>query len=123
METLFIILVCLGCISSIMTTVMIFFLGAFIARESSLMKEFFSDLVNMISGIEPVAVPIESPKQKTWDEKYEEDLADRDRRFREESDVGLIDLARPTSNYGVAPAANPQAQEGLILRSREGNMR
>lgn len=125
METIFYILVVLGCLASIGSFVLLFFVAAFLVQFRNFVREFFSDLVNMIAGIEPpepVVVKDES-KTKTWDEKFEEELAERERRMRDELGGGLLDIDRPKENYAAPAAPNIQNQSGLIVRSREDNMR
>lgn len=124
MEILFNMLVVIGCLSAIGSFVMLFFIGVFLVQFRQFVREFFSDLVDMISGIEPVA-PVfvkDDSRPKTWDEKFEEELSERERRMKEELGVGLLDLAPPRQNYNAVPAPNPQAQKGLTIHSREDNM-
>lgn len=122
-EILFYILVVLGCLSAIGTFVLMFFLVSFVVNLREKLREFFSDLVEMIAVMEPPSPVVvqNDDRPKTWDEKFEEELAERERRMRGES--GLSDLPPPRANYGEPPAPNQEAQEGLIVRSREGNMR
>lgn len=122
-EVLFYILAVVGCLASIGTFVLMVFLVGFIVNLREKLREFFSDLVEMISGFEPPAPVIvkTNERQKTWDEKFEDELAERERRMK--SDSGLSDLPPPKADYGEPPARNEEAQEGLILRSRDGNMR
>jgi hypothetical protein len=73
-----------------------------------------------MAGFEPPApVIVTHSQEKTWDQKFEDELAERERRIRQDS--GLSDLPPPKANYGEPPVANPQ--KGLIVRSQEGKMR
>lgn len=123
MEVLFYILVVLACLASIGSLVLLFFIASFLVKMKDRHDQFFSDMVMMISGFEPPELPVvvqEEKKPKTWDEKYEEELEAQQRRMRGES--GLSDLPPPKATFGEAPAANVQAQEGLIFRDRKGNI-
>lgn len=124
MFIVFNIIIVLGCLAAIANLVITFFLVSFLVKSRDKMKEFFSDLVQMISGFEPPeAVAVESvpARPKTWDEKFEQELDERERRMR--SGSGLDDLPPPKATYNEPPAANPEAQEGLNLRANKGNMR
>jgi hypothetical protein len=62
-------------------------------------------------------------KPKRGTKKFEEELAERERRMRDELGGGLLDIDRPKENYARPAAPNIQNQSGLIVRSREDNMR
>ncbi len=123
MEVLFYILVVLACLASIGSLVLLFFIASFLVKMRDRHDQFFNDVVMMIAGFELPEAPVvvhEEKKAKTWDEKYEEELTLQERRMR--SDSGLSDLPPPKATFGEAPAANVQAQEGLIFRDRTGNI-
>jgi hypothetical protein len=85
MEILFYILVFFACLLCIVNTVILFFLSIVVINLRDKLKEFFSDLVQMLAAS---PLPFESPerKNKTWDEKYEEELIERERRRQAELD-------------------------------------
>jgi hypothetical protein len=121
MEILIYILFGLGCLASIGTLALLVCLIVLVVNLQDKLKEFSSDLVNMLAGFEPPAPVVIKPQvQKTWDQKYEEDLAEFERRRKQES--GLSDLSEPKASFGEPPAANMDAQQGLIMRSQDGNM-
>lgn len=118
-------LLVIGSIASIINLGLLFILALFVVRSRARQDEFNSDLVMMISGFEPpeepVAVQPQMMRPKTWDEKYEEELALAEQRVK--GDSGLADLPEPKATFGEPPAANTDAQEGLLFRDRDGNMR
>jgi hypothetical protein len=117
-------LLVIGSIASIVNLGLLFALALFVVRSRARQDEFNSDLVMMISGFEPPEEPVVQPQMmrpKTWDEKYEEELASVEQRMR--GDAGLTDLPEPKATFGEPPAANTEAREGLTFRDAEGNMR
>lgn len=113
-------LVVLACLASIANCVLLFFLIVFMVNLRDKLKEFFSDLMEVVTVYEsPAPVIVQHNKAKTWDEKFEEELEERERRMK--MDSGLDDLPSPKVSFGEPPAANPQ--EGLTLRENKGNMR
>jgi hypothetical protein len=123
-ELLYHILLLLGAFAAIVNLVLMFFLVAFIVNLREKLKEFFSDLVEMLSLMNSLSPPApivhEESGKKTWDEKYEEDLAETERRMR--GDSGLTDLPSPKADYGEPPAIRPDFHDGLIIRSNSGRV-
>src|SRR5437762_14945 len=104
-EVFFYVLVVLGCLASIGNLVLLFFLVGFVVNLREKLAEFFSDLVEMIAGFDPPApVIVKQERTKTWDEKFEDELAEQEIRMR--GDSGLSDLPPPKATYGEPPAAN-----------------
>lgn len=116
----FYLLVFVACLAAIANLVITIFLVIFLISLREKLKEFFSDLVNMIAGFEvPMLLPAVEDKEKTWDQKYEEELADRERRRR--MDTGLTDLPPPKADYGEPPAPNFDFQEGMVILDRKSH--
>ena len=125
LEVLFYLLVVAGCLAAIGSFVVLVFLARIIMRLGDQQREFFGDVVEVMEEFEPVApAPPPEPqekKSKTWDEKYEEEIAEAERRRRRES--GLLDLGPPRnmSNYGMNPMSIPANQDGLVVQDRGDN--
>lgn len=118
MELAILIFVILTFLFSATSLIILIYIARLFVRYMLDQKEFFGDMMGFVentSTVPPVAT--EAPKSKTWDEKYEEELAFLERRRR--GDSGLTDLPMPKANYGEGPAANPKGSEGMILKNRE----
>lgn len=66
-----------------------FFVGVYVVRMNERINKMMIELIEIISGIDSPA-PVVNSKQKTWDEKYEDELENISRRMRQSS--GLLDL-------------------------------
>lgn len=110
------ILVIATLVIGLLNTLILVFLAASFVNFREKLGEFFGDVVDAMEETASVApAPVAPPKRsKTWDEKYEEELAAFERRIRGES--GLQDLPEPTVNWGSPPAPSPQ--EGLTVRDK-----
>lgn len=117
-EVLFYLVVLSACFMTFVNSVVLVFLAARIVRAEERQREFFGDVVNVMEDITEEAPPPvvedlpKNTKNKTWDEKYEEEMAAIDRyRIKQ---AGLMDLPGPKADYGEGPAATKQ--EGLTVR-------
>jgi hypothetical protein len=93
--TLYILIFILIAISTA-NLICIFVLGAFIVKFRERLDGIFSDLLEMAEtmwGAIPASQPVVASKLKTWDQKYEEELENIQRRLR--GDSGLLDLPTP----------------------------
>lgn len=88
METIFYILIISACFASFLTVILslvniiiLFFLGGFLVNFRERLFEFFRDVMGVVAETpEPLNLPIEQEtSSKTWDEKYEEELLERER--------------------------------------------
>ncbi len=71
----------------IINLIVLFYLGANIVRLRENQREFLSDILQLIQGLDSNGKS--RLKGKSWDEKYEEELDDIQRRIRQ--DRGLVD--------------------------------
>lgn len=67
-------------------SVILFFVGAFVVKLRDDMRQFMSDMVDLASQDAQPAQPLRS---KTWDQKFEEEIDELQRRSRQ--DRGLVD--------------------------------
>lgn len=67
-------------------SVILFFVGAFVVKLRDDMRQFMSDMVDLASQDEQ---PAQLSRPKTWDQKFEEEIDDIQRRSRQ--DRGLVD--------------------------------
>jgi len=82
----------------------------------------FADLLEQLFGTIPTpTVEIPTDRNKTWDEKYEEELEMAARRRKEDS--GLQDLPMNQElSWGAPPALNPEKAKGLTIMDGTSNM-
>lgn len=78
-------------------------------------KDFLNLQGELFSTIPTAPVESKVNRQKTWDEKYEDELEFRQHRIKEDS--GLKDLAASKLSWGAPPTPNPQ--DGLTIEDRE----
>lgn len=82
-------------LSCVLNFVLLFFLGLFVVRSHEQTRGMIGGLAELLLGDAPNPVAPTAERQKTWDQKYEDELEAMQRRIREAS--GLIDLpARPS---------------------------
>lgn len=94
-------------------------IGSFIVRFRERVNGLFSDMVKAMSDFAEVPVATVEPvanRPKTWDEKYEVELDNIQRRLR--ADSGLSDLPAPGVSWGEPPALNNQNTQGLTIKDR-----
>lgn len=70
----------------IINSVILFFVGAFMVKLREDMRQFMSDVLDLASQ-EPVSPA--TARSKTWDQKFEEEIEEIQRRSRQ--DRGLVD--------------------------------
>jgi hypothetical protein len=92
------------------------YLGLFLVRRESIQKQFFQELLDAIEEmgnipLTPVITSQERPK--TWEEKYEEELNEIQKRLK--TDPGLVDLDEIKTSWGRPPAPNTDFQDGLTF--------
>lgn len=78
---------------------LMFFIGVYLVRMNDRINKMMIELIEIISSFDS-SVPNVDVKQKTWDEKYEDELENISRRFRQNS--GLLDL--PSGRSYDAPS-------------------
>jgi hypothetical protein len=67
-----------------------FFIGVYVVRMNERINKMITELVEIISGMDSSSPPVVDAKQKTWDQKYEDELEQITKRMRQAS--GLLDL-------------------------------
>lgn len=81
----------------------------------------FADLLERLFGTIPTPSVETDDRQKTWDEKYEEELEMAARRLKESS--GLQDLPMNQEiSWGSPPALNSENAKGLTIKDGTTNM-
>lgn len=97
--------------------IFLFVFGAFLVRTRDRINSIFSDLIEAMETMWG-AIPVESKENeiKTWDQKYEEEMENIQKRLR--GDSGLKDLAEPGLSWGEPPSLNQKNTEGLIIKDR-----
>ena len=94
----------------------LFGIAVFLVRFRDRNNKIFADLIEAMessfSFVSPIATSSTEARQKTWDEKYEEELNVVARRVKENSN--LIDLPDPTLSWGAPPA--PKKINGLSMQ-------
>ena len=74
----------------IINLVVLIFISAFLVKLRENQKEFLSDILNVLDNFgSPKVTTTASNRVKSWDQKFEEELDDYQRRIRE--DRGLVD--------------------------------
>lgn len=105
---------------SLINLVALVAIGAFLVEFRSRVNGMFSGLVNVIEQLfgdlpEP---SVEVHSKKTWDEKYEEELENRNRLMKQQT--GLLDLPdNPELAWGAPPAPTKNAKE-MSIKDIEG---
>lgn len=99
-------------------------IGAFLVQFRQSVNRLFGDFVDVLEdlfGTIPAAPVHIEDRAKTWDEKYEEELAIAAMRLKENS--GLKDLSMDQElSWGTPPALNPKNAEGLTIEEGTSNM-
>lgn len=114
-----VILLCILIVISLLNSIVLIGIGAFLVRFRNRTNNIFADLIEAMQlmwGATP-PTPTTEPndnRPKTWDEKYEEELEAMTRRLR--TDSGLVSLPDPGLSWGEPPARNVQSSEGLAVR-------
>jgi hypothetical protein len=92
---------------------LLFFLGTFIVRMNERLNSILTDLVGAIGSSMATVPPDDSDvQQKTWDQKFEEEIDAATRRMRATSN--LKDLPVGVS-YEAQNTLNKKANDGLII--------
>jgi hypothetical protein len=107
------ILACLAFIS-LVNLLCLFAIGIFLVRFRDRMNKIFVDFIGAMETMGAVPITLEKveDRPKTWDEKYEEELDQMQKRIRANS--GLQDLPSPGLSWGAPPALNNV--EGLAIK-------
>lgn len=81
----------------------------------------FADLLEQLFGTIPTPTVETVDRQKTWDEKYEEELEMASRRLKENSGLQDLPMSQDVS-WGSPPALNPDNAKGLTIKDGTTNM-
>lgn len=94
--------------------ILLFFLGTFLVRMNERINSILSELIDAIGSSITTVPPQDSDlQQKTWDQKFEEEIEAATRRMRAASN--LTDLPVGAS-YEAQNSLNKKANDGLIIR-------
>lgn len=110
MELFWQIIVLLGSICGILSFVLLLAVGVYVVKLRDDFMQFFRELIEVISAVSNESDEVVQPKKKTWDEKYEESLAEFEE-FRRREGGGLVDIDERSNNYAKPPA--PKPEDGL----------
>lgn len=111
-DTVFRVVVFIGSVCGILSLILLVIIGVFLVKLRDRMREFLSDLVQVVAAIGHESDEVVQPSKKTWDEKYEEALAEFEELRRRESG-GLVD---PVNNYAPAQPPRGSFEDGLTKK-------
>jgi hypothetical protein len=100
-ETAFNVIVLIGSVCGFLSFIVLLLVAVYLVKLRDDTREFLGELLDVMDATEPSVVV--HPPSKTWDEKYEDTLAELDALRR--GDTGLVDLD-PTQDYSTPPPPN-----------------
>lgn len=105
METAFNVIVLIGSVCGILSLLVLLLVGVYLVKLRDDTREFLGELLEVLDASTSEMKPsvVVHPKSKTWDQKYEDQLAELDALRR--GDAGLVDLD-PTQDYSTPPPPN-----------------
>lgn len=109
----------------VLNLIVALFIGRFLVQFRRRVDELFLDFSQVLEELfgtipTPTVEPVPN-REKTWDEKYEEELDAFHRRIR--GDSGLQDLSMDQKvSWGVPPAPDPDNSKGLTIQDRTSNI-
>lgn len=100
----------------ILTATVLIIIGSYLVRLRGRMEFLFSQLMSDFLELaeEPMPIAVDEPKAETWDEKYEREIDEIQRRLR--ADTGLVNLPDPKVSWGQPPAENPANMKDLNVK-------
>lgn len=104
--------------------IVLFVIGAFLVQfRRNIVSMFgdFADLLEQLFGTIPTPTVETNDRNKTWDEKYEEELEMAARRLKENSGLQDLPMSQELS-WGAPPALNPVNAKGLTIQDGTSNM-
>jgi len=110
---------------AVLNLILLIVIGTFLVRFRQSVLNLFGDFAELLEQLfGTIATPTvedNSDRNKTWDEKYEEELEMAMIRLKKDS--GLQDLPMNQElSWGSPPALNPDNAKGLTIKDGTSNM-